>query len=165
LWCYCKYGQALRGVALLLAAAATLAAASCRGLLGASLGRLRALLPEVEHRVYKVHVGVYRLLGELLAGLGSALLLIGQLRPICRVPSAWVRRFSIVLLKKSSVSRAFCSWALTPRSEAARKRLYEGVGELFGRLVHPLLLLLVHQALALHSCSRLLLANEIIPNH
>jgi hypothetical protein len=55
-------------------------------LLSASLGRLRALLPEVEHRVYKVHVGVYRLLGELLAGLGSALLLIGQL--LAHLPSA-----------------------------------------------------------------------------
>src|ERR687885_2676141 len=39
--------------------------------------------------------------------------------PICLVSSAWVRRFSITLLKNSWVSWVLCSWTFTPRSAAA----------------------------------------------
>src|SRR5918998_5523163 len=115
-------------------------------LLGTSLGLLRTSLPKVEHRVYKVHVGVYRLLGERLRSLYLALLLLGDL--LARLPSALCLGTQVLygsveeVLRKASVLLLYIDTLL----RSSPHRLHEGISELFGRLVHPLLLLLVHKA-------------------
>src|SRR5215218_7411008 len=67
--------QPLKVLLAVLALALLLAFGILLGLPGTSLGRLYAPLPPGEHRVHKVHVGVYRLPGERLSGLHLALLL------------------------------------------------------------------------------------------
>src|SRR5918998_6964502 len=115
-------------------------------LLGTSLGCLRTLLPKVEHRVHQVHVGVYRLLGERLRSLYLALLLLGDL--LACLTSAFCLGTQVLyrpveeVLRKASVLLLGIDTLL----RSSPKRLYEGISELLGRLVHPLLLLLVHKA-------------------
>jgi len=109
------------------------------------LGRLSPLLPEVEHRVYKIHIRVYRLLGKRLRSLYLALLLLGDL--LARLPSALCLGTQVLyrpveeVLGKASVLLLYVDTLL----RSSPHRLHEGISELLGRLVHPLLLLLVHK--------------------
>src|SRR3989337_1950743 len=88
----------------------------CRlGLLRTPLGRLHASLRVGEHRVYEVHVGSHRLLGDGLRGLRLALVLLGQ--PLGRLPILLGLGTQTV---DGLVEEDLGSWALSSRAEAPR---------------------------------------------
>src|SRR5215212_10182125 len=113
------------------------------GLPGTLLGCLYAALPVGEHRVHEGHVGAYRLLRDLLPSLLPTLLLVGQL------PA----RLSVLLSVGTQVVYGLVEEDLGNLGALLLGRgaalgdhlvgLYEGIGELIGGLVYPLLALLV----------------------
>src|SRR5215218_2265083 len=123
------------------------------GLPGTALGRLYSPLPPGEHRVHKVHVGVYRLPGERLRSLRLALLLVGQL--LGSLPVLLGLSVQVVDgLVEEDLSNL--GVALLGGDAAFGDRLVglnEGVCKLLGGLVYPLLALLVgHKARYHPSC-------------
>jgi hypothetical protein len=143
--------RGLRGFLELDPALALLVFGSFLDLPGAALTRLRYPLPITEHGVHKVHVGVHRLAGKGLCGVRLALLLLSQLLgglPVLLGLGAQVLHHPVkeVLGELSAL--------LLGRGAALGDRfvgLNEGVGELLGSLVYPLLALLVHGFLKLLS--------------
>src|SRR5215211_2419047 len=112
--------------------------------LSTPLGLLSAGLGEGEHRVYELHIRLYRLLGELPRSLLTSLGLLGQLLArlyvgVCLALEVvddgveeLLGHLGIELLSRFS---AFCYRLVG---------LSEGLCEPLGRLVNPLLLLVVH---------------------
>src|ERR687898_801793 len=123
---------------------ALLALGGLLGLPGTALGRLYAPLPEQERRVQKLHVGVERLAGKGLCSVRLALLLVGQL----------LGRLAILLGLSVQVVDGLVEEGLGELSALLLRGgatlgyclvgLHEGLGELIGSLVNPLLALLVH---------------------
>src|SRR5919112_1279729 len=145
--------QPLKVLLAVLALALLLAFGSLLGLPGTSLGRLYAPLPPGEHRVHKVHVGSHRLPGERLRSVRLALLLVGQL--LGSLPVLLGLGVQVVdgLVEEDLGNLGV---ALLGGDAAVGNRfvgLHEGVGELLGGLVYPLLALLVgHKARYHPSC-------------
>ena len=107
------------------------------------LGCLHASLPVGEHRVYEVHVGVNRLLGDGLRGLRLTLVLLGQ--PLGRLPILLGLGTQTVdgLLEEDLGKLGGALLGGDAGVSDHLVGLHEGVGELLGSLIYLLLALLV----------------------
>src|SRR5918995_1945355 len=127
----CRYALALLALGGLLTLPGTL------------LGCLYAPLPEREHRVHEVQVGSYRLPGKGLHGLRLALLLVGYLLthlPVLLGLGAQVV-YGLVEEDLGNLCASFLGRDTTLGNRLIG--LHEGIGELIGGLVYPLLALLI----------------------
>ena len=123
------------------------------GLLRTPLGCPQGLLPVGEHRVYEVHVGAHRLLGDSLRGLRLALVLLGQ--PLGRLPVLLGLGTQTVdgLLEEDLGKLGTLLLSLGATFDGHFVGLYESIGKLLGSLVYPLLTLLVdHRVSYFPSC-------------
>src|ERR671920_2258668 len=123
---------ALGSLALLLALGNLL------GLPGTALGRLYAPLPPGEHRVHKVHVGVYRLPGKGLRSLRLALLLVGQLLGSLAVLLGLGVQVVDGLVKEDLGNLGVALLGGDTAVGNRFVRLHKCVGKLLGGLVYPL---------------------------
>ena len=112
--------------------------------LSTPLGLLSAGLGEGEHRVYEVHVGLYRLLGELPRSLLPPLGVLGQL--LARLYVGLCVALEVVDDAIEELLGHLGIELLSRFSTTGHRlvRLSEGLCEPLGRLVNALLLLVVH---------------------
>ena len=108
------------------------------------LGCPQGLLPVGEHRVYELHVGAHRLLGDSLRGLRLALVLLGQ--PLGRLPILLGLGAQVVdhAVEEDLGKLGTLLLSLGATFDGHFVGLHESVREVLGSLVYPLLLLFVH---------------------